>query len=99
MWRRHAILLALLGGVAVPVYWWDQNHGPGCSGFICLDLRGLFVGAYLAWFIIHAVVTTLLLTTREPRGLLLLTLAHVGGGVISAAILFILGISVMSVFA
>ena len=69
VWRKHVLILAVLVATMVPVAIVDQRVlAPGGGDWISLDFRGLFLGAYAIWLLVHASVTSVAIARLRPKG-------------------------------
>ena len=68
MWSRQIRLLIILALLAIPIGLADYALlGPSGGGWISLDFRGLLIGAYLLFLLVHTAVSSLGLKVFHQR--------------------------------
>lgn len=85
VWRKHLIILSALGLLAVPIYFLDlASTGGGGSSWITLDFRGFIFWAYVTWFAIYIVLSSIAVLSFPQSGLLRI---HFGSMLLSLILL------------
>ena len=91
MWQHHAIVLAVLAALAVPVYLLDHSLLRSRGDIFLIDLSGLLLTSYVVWLAVHVVVSSLALYLLDTQKLYTL---H-GFAAVASAALALLGFVVV----
>jgi hypothetical protein len=86
MWRKHLIICAIFGVLAVPIYYLDRalNSGGG-SNWIALDFRGLIIWTYVSLVTLHIALSSIALLIFPKLGVFR---THAVSIVLAAILLF-----------
>jgi hypothetical protein len=58
-WALHRRALVAVALLVLPVAWIDRTYlGPSPGAWISLDLRGVLIGAFVVYFVVHVAITS-----------------------------------------